>query len=73
MNTETDAQACTQVILCGEAASDGRQADVSDRVLRLRSAGPDRNVNLQIGDISQSLCGRVPAQLTDLIEIATYV
>ncbi len=62
----------TRVVLCGEAAGDGADHP-EEHVLRLRCAGPDRNVNLHVDDLRRSRVGDVPAQLADLVEVATYV
>jgi hypothetical protein len=58
-----------RLVVCGSAASSRR----SGKALRLDLAGPDRNVELRLQDISKRMVTHVPDLLTDLLEVAAYV
>jgi len=59
------------VILCNEAAA--RKPAAGENVVKLRTSGSHRNVRLDLDDVSSQLNQHVPAQLVDLVEIATLV
>lgn len=46
---------------------------VAEQVIRLDVAGPDRNVNLRLTDVSRALVSDLPELLLDLLEVAAYV
>ena len=59
-----------RVVLCGGVEnSSPRTADE----LRLSLTGPNANISLRIEDISRRMVADVPAELTDLLEVAAYV
>ncbi|MBO6716749.1 MAG: 7-cyano-7-deazaguanine synthase [Rhizobiaceae bacterium] len=58
------------LVLCGEAAA---RDDGTANVLRLRLAGKDANIRLELSDIEKRMLSDVKAQLADLIEVAAYV
>lgn len=59
------------IILCGGAPAPRRVNP--DEIVRLELSGDERNVDLQIDNISRRLSSAVPDILWDLIEIASYV
>ena len=59
-----------RLVLCGGSAGKARRGD---KILRLQAHGPDRNIKLNLDDLSRKLAANVPEVLTDLLEIATYV
>jgi hypothetical protein len=60
-----------RIILCGGTPAPRRAKE--DQILRLDLGGDNRNVDLEIIDISRRLSSDVPDVLTDLVEIASYV
>ncbi|MEX0953639.1 MAG: 7-cyano-7-deazaguanine synthase [Rhizobiaceae bacterium] len=58
------------LVLCGEAAA---HDDGTGETLRLRLAGKDANIRLELSDIEKRMLSNVKAQLADLIEVAAYV
>ena len=59
-----------RLVLCGGSAGKARSGE---KILRLQAYGPDRNIKLNLDDLSRKLAANVPEVLTDLLEIATYV
>lgn len=59
------------LLLCNEAAT-GRRV-TSDDVFKLRTAGPHRNVRLNLDDIGSQLNQNMPPAMVDLLEIAAFV
>jgi len=58
------------LVLCGGA---GSPPSAAGKALRLYLHGPDRNVRLEIADISRKLVANIPDVLSDLLEVACYV
>lgn len=58
-------------ILCNEAAA--RKPAAGETVVKLRTSGSHRNVRLELDEVGSQLSQNVPAQLVDLVEIATLV
>lgn len=56
-------------VLCGGVDHPDAPADA----LRVASAGPDKNLTVDIAGISEKLTGRVPPAFKDLILLASYV
>jgi hypothetical protein len=61
-----------RVILCG-SVRETQLPIPDDSPLRLRKAGPHRNVRLTIEDLRQAMWRDVPSTFHDLIDIAVYV
>jgi 7-cyano-7-deazaguanine synthase in queuosine biosynthesis len=59
------------LVSCGNVRAQPAAARIQR--LRLHLDGPERNVNLQLRDISRRMATDIPPILTDLIEIAAYV
>jgi hypothetical protein len=59
-----------RVVLCGGSTGKARR---DEKILRLQAQGPDRNIDLNLDDLSRKLAANVPDVLTDLLEIAPYV
>ncbi|PWU08143.1 MAG: hypothetical protein C5B51_08300 [Terriglobia bacterium] len=59
------------VIVCGEAPLPSRVK--AHDALRLKLSGDDRNIDLEIVDISRKLATNVPDFVADLVEIAAYI
>jgi hypothetical protein len=57
-----------RLVLCGGAKRAGNHS-----ALKLAISGRSQNITLRLEDISKKLVKRVPAPLTDLVEIASYV
>ena len=58
------------IVLCGGVEIGSHRAT---EVLRLNLTAADANISLTIEDISRRMVADVPAELTDLLEVAAYV
>jgi hypothetical protein len=58
------------LVLCGGLPSIAREGG---KTHRLYIAGPGKNIELRIEDISRTLVSNIPDVLTDLLELAAYV
>jgi hypothetical protein len=63
--------AAERVILCGDATPPPHVA--REKLLSLRLGGGDDEIRLKITDITNRLASELPAVLTDLVEVASYV
>ena len=57
--------------ICGDA--DIPQDFEDEEITRLDVQGKDKNVNLNIDDISKTMRGRIQDVLLDVVEVAAYV
>jgi 7-cyano-7-deazaguanine synthase in queuosine biosynthesis len=60
------------LVACGNAPAPRSKGHANQR-LDLRLEGRERNVDLQLHDISRRLAADIPSVLTDLLEVAAYV
>jgi hypothetical protein len=60
-----------RIVLCGGLPSPVSAA--GQKTITLQIAGPSKNVNLRVSDISKKTVANLPDLLVDLVEIAAYV